>query len=145
MPFWKEKTLQEMSKEEWESLCDGCAKCCLKKLEDEDSGDVFYTAVHCHLLDTKTCTCPVYSTRGKYVPECLELSPKLLTELNWLPDTCAYRLIEEGKDLPSWHPLVTGNTNSTFEAGMSIKDKSLSEEFIHPDSLEEHIIEWVKC
>ena len=142
-PFWEVKTLAEMSREEWESLCDGCAKCCLHKLEDEDSGEVFYTKVVCRYMD-KQCRCTEYQRRNELVPNCVWLRPEDVDEFHWLPVTCAYRLVAEGKPLASWHPLVSGNPQSVHDAGISIKGRALSEEYVHPDGMEEHIIHWVE-
>src|ERR1044071_3731892 len=108
LPFWKRKTLKEMTLDEWESLCDGCAKCCLHKLEDPDTGELSFTNVACKLLDTKTCRCTNYAERTFLVPDCVELLPRNLGGLAWLPNTCAYRLLHEGKDLQWWDPLISG-------------------------------------
>ncbi len=108
IPFWKTKTLTEMSRDEWESLCDGCGRCCLNKLEDEDTGKFLYTRAACKLLDVKTCRCTDYPNRAARVPDCVTLTPENVGELGWLPQTCAYRLLDEGKSLPWWHPLVSG-------------------------------------
>jgi uncharacterized protein len=105
-PFWKTKTLDQMNPEEWESLCDGCAKCCLVKLEDEDTGALAYTTLHCWFLDGKTCQCSDYANRRKYVPGCVQLTPAVVATVDWLPDSCAYRLVLAGKDLPDWHHLI---------------------------------------
>ena len=133
-----------MTDAEWESLCDGCARCCLHKLEDADSGMIHYTAVHCRLLDQKRCRCRDYDRRLERVPDCIDLRPENMEEMHWLPATCAYRLLYEGKPLYDWHPLVSGNPDSVHEAGISIRGRVLSEEFVHPDSFEEHIIHWVE-
>ena len=133
-----------MTDAEWESLCDGCARCCLHKLEDADSGMIHYTAVHCRLLDQKRCRCRDYDRRLERVPDCIDLRPENMEEMHWLPATCAYRLLYEGKPLYDWHPLVSGSPDSVHEAGISIRGRVLSEEFVHPDSFEEHIIHWVE-
>ncbi len=142
--FWEEKNLEEMSKEEWESLCDGCAKCCLHKLEDEETGDVFYTKVVCRYLDQDTCRCTQYKDRHELVPQCVWLTRDDIKRFYWLPSTCTYRLLAEGKKLPSWHPLISGNPESVHEAGISVKGRALSEEYVHSDGMEEHIIHWVE-
>lgn len=141
--FWLHKTLAEMSTEEWESLCDGCAKCCLHKMEDEETGEVFYTKVVCRYLDEQ-CACTEYQRRNELVPNCVWLRPEDVEEFHWLPQTCAYRLVAEGKPLPEWHPLVSGDPDSVHRAGISVKGRALSEEYVHPDGFEEHIIHWVE-
>lgn len=141
--FWEQKSLVELDPQEWESLCDGCAKCCLHKLEDEDSGEVFYTKVVCRYMDEQ-CRCSEYQQRHVLVPNCVWLKPENVAEFHWLPQTCAYRLVAEGKPLPDWHPLVSGSADSVHEAGISIKGRALSENYVHPDGFEEHIIHWVE-
>ncbi|WP_010323378.1 YcgN family cysteine cluster protein [Marinobacterium stanieri] len=118
--FWRRKTLREMTRTEWESLCDGCALCCLHKVEDEDTQEVFYTTVVCHLLDTDNCQCTEYENRCELVPTCIRLQPEDVENFDWLPVTCSYRLIHEGKDLPEWHPLLTGKRSSVIEANASV-------------------------
>lgn len=143
-PFWQVKNLSEMSRAEWEMLCDGCGRCCLLKLEDVDSGEIAYTRVACKLLDLDSCRCNDYPNRSVRVPECLWLTPENLETLRWLPTSCAYRLLAEGKPLPDWHPLLTGDPASVQRAGISVRGRVLSEQQVHPDGLEEHIIHWVE-
>lgn len=132
-----------MSHEQWESLCDGCGKCCLHKLKDEKSGEVFYTRVACRLLDGESCKCKNYSRRSHQVADCLVLRPGDTENLEWLPASCAYRLVARGDSLPAWHYLVCGDREAVHRAGQSVRDWTVSEDYIHPDEFEEHIIEWV--
>ena len=126
--FWQEKKLAEMSEEEWESLCDGCAWCCVHKFEDEDTGAYYMTNVACRLLNTSSCRCINYARRQAWVPDCTRLDPERVRELDWLPPTCAYRLLAFGEDLPDWHPLVTGDQESTHRSGNSVRDRVLREQ-----------------
>ena len=142
-PFWETIPLAEMSSDQWESLCDGCAKCCLHKLEDEDDGQVYYTKVVCKYMDDN-CRCTEYQRRNELVPNCVWLKPDDVSSFHWLPSTCAYRLVYEAKPLPGWHPLISGDSMSVHEAGVSIRGRALSEEFVHPDGYQEHIIQWVE-
>jgi uncharacterized cysteine cluster protein YcgN (CxxCxxCC family) len=141
MSFWKTKKLSEMTTEEWESLCDNCGKCCLHKLEDEDTGKIAFTNVACNLINLKTCRCTRYSERTRLVPECLDLKQHDFAEYTWLPSTCAYRLLSDGKELPAWHPLLSGSVNSVRRAGVSISSYAVKESQV--DDLEDHIIEWL--
>ena len=142
--WWNSVALQALSREQWESLCDGCAKCCLHKLEDEDTGEVFYTRVHCRYLDDHSCRCTDYPNRSTLVANCVCLSPADLEALDWLPATCAYRLRANGRPLPEWHPLVSGDPQSVHLAGASVRGRSISDEYVHPDGYDEHIVTWVK-
>lgn len=142
--FWEEKPLAEMNCEEWEALCDGCGKCCLHKLEDESDGELYYTDIACELLDIETCRCSDYPNRLKKVPDCLTLTANTLSDVHFLPDTCAYRLLSENKPLESWHPLVSGDTYSVHHADVSVSGKVISEEYIHPDDFETRVVHWVK-
>lgn len=144
IPFWESKTLSEMTTKEWESLCDGCARCCLLKLEDEDNHDIYYTSVCCHLLDLEHCRCTHYSQRSTLVPDCVTLTPDNLHELAWMPSTCAYRLLHEGKPLPEWHPLQSGTSESTRETAASIFSYATPENEIDAEQLPDYIIEWLK-
>ena len=120
-PFWRTKSLEDMTGPEWESLCDGCGRCCLIKLEDEDTGEVHYTDVSCALLNADTCRCRNYPGRQEQVPDCLRLTPQVVRTIAWLPVTCGYRLVAEGRDLPAWHPLVSGTPESVHAAGISVQ------------------------
>lgn len=142
-PFWKRKTLAQMSKPEWESLCDGCGQCCLHKLEDADTGDIAVTNVACKLLDTHSCRCSSYANRWKFVPDCVQLTPDKAEDLHWLPESCAYRLLADGEDLPDWHPLVTGDPNSVHEAGISVRGQAVSEAEI--EDLEDYVTGWLNA
>ncbi|MBL6927898.1 MAG: YcgN family cysteine cluster protein [Rhodospirillales bacterium] len=139
-PFWKRKSLEEMSTEEWESLCDGCARCCLAKLEDEETGEIAYTYVACRLLDQGTCRCTRYAERSRFVPDCITLTPDNVDRLPWMPSTCAYRLLKEGKDLPDWHPLVAGDAQAVHWAGISVRGRVISER--DAGDLEDYIVTW---
>jgi uncharacterized cysteine cluster protein YcgN (CxxCxxCC family) len=139
-PFWQEKTLVQMSDAEWESLCDGCARCCLHKLEDEDTGEIFFTQIACRLLDIRACRCTRYAERCKEVSACLDLRADF-TQFHWLPSTCAYRLLAEGKSLPQWHPLVSGDARTVRAAGIDIAAFAVPEQ---PETdPADHVIEWL--
>jgi uncharacterized protein len=141
--FWKTKTLDEMSRDEWESLCDGCARCCLEKLEDEDTGQIYFTHVSCKLLDAGLCACKDYANRSDKVPDCVRLTPENVRTLNWLPPSCGYRLVAEGRDLYWWHPLISGDPNTVHEAGVSVRGRvEGTDEEIPDEDLEDHIVSW---
>jgi uncharacterized cysteine cluster protein YcgN (CxxCxxCC family) len=137
-PFW-ERPLRELSRAEWEALCDGCGKCCLHKIENETTGEVFGTNVTCKLLDRHSCRCSNYRQRKALVPDCVRLTPDLAGKLSWLPSTCAYRLRSEGKPLPDWHYLISGDPETVHEAGMSVRGWTVSE--TDAGDLEHHLIE----
>jgi uncharacterized cysteine cluster protein YcgN (CxxCxxCC family) len=141
--FWQEKTLEEMTPHEWESLCDGCGRCCLVKLEDEDTGRIHFTDVACHLFNEATCRCRDYKNRQKRVHDCVKLTPAEVRRITWLPPTCAYRLVREGRDLMWWHPLVSGDPATVAEAGISVNGRvSGSEEEFTDTELLDRIVSW---
>ena len=142
VPFWQRKSLGEMNKSEWESLCDGCARCCLNKLENDTTGEIQFTDVACRLLDIHACRCVSYDDRKRFVPDCQILNPKNVKRLSWLPSTCAYRLIDEGKDLFWWHPLVSGDPETVHQAGISVRGRVVSER--DTDDLENRVVGWPK-
>lgn len=140
--FW-EKPLAELTRKEWEALCDGCGRCCLKKLLDEENGEIHYTRVVCRYMEQSTCSCKAYQRRQELVPECLVLNIEILPQLHWIPDTCAYRLRYDKKPLPDWHPLISGSRTAMIEQGISVTGKTISEDYVHENGLEEHIVRWV--
>ncbi len=142
-PFWQVKALAEMSDQEWEALCDGCGRCCLHKLEDEDSGEVYYTDVACRLLDSETCRCRDYGHRLERVPGCLQLRQSLADFAYSLPASCAYRRLHEGRGLPVWHPLVAGDDRAMRKLGISVAGRCVSELDVAEEDFEDHIIHWV--
>ncbi len=142
-PFWQTTALEDMSREEWESLCDGCGRCCLQKLEDEEGG-IHYTHLACERLDCNTGHCSVYKTRSRDKPSCIHLKPEFIPRFHWLPNTCSYRLIHEGKDLPAWHPLVSGTSDTVDQAGISVKGRVISSDKVPFRQWQEHVIRWVK-
>jgi uncharacterized cysteine cluster protein YcgN (CxxCxxCC family) len=145
LPFWQNQSLEEMTAAQWESLCDGCGICCLEKLEDAETGVVEYTAVACRHLDTASCRCRIYDQRHELNADCIRMTAQTLKTLPWLPDTCAYRRLAEGRNMPSWHPLVTGNPESVHRQGVGIRDRVLSALYVHPDDLEAYRIQfWIK-
>jgi uncharacterized cysteine cluster protein YcgN (CxxCxxCC family) len=142
--YWKHKTLEDMDHGEWEALCDGCGRCCLLKIEDEDSGALFYTNVICEYHDNQQCRCTHYKDRSLLVPDCIKVTPEVARSEKWLPDTCAYRLLAEDKPLFDWHPLLSGNADSVHTAGISVRDKVVAEQYVHPDELPEHLAHWLE-
>ena len=142
IPFWKAKSLRQMSRAEWESLCDGCGRCCLVKLEDEDTEEVHYTMASCSYLDTKSCRCVDYPNRTTNIPDCKELTAETLGEMDWLPPSCAYRKVAEGRELSWWHPLVSGSTETVHEAGISVRGKIVSEDLIAEEDLWGAVVRW---
>jgi uncharacterized cysteine cluster protein YcgN (CxxCxxCC family) len=140
--FWETTPIFALTPTQWEALCDGCAKCCLEKLEDEDTGRIHYTNVVCKLLDRDTCRCSDYADRAKIVSNCIILTPAVLEDPRWLPTTCAYRRLAEKRPLPEWHPLVTGDRRSVEEAGQSVYGRVVSEENAGP--LNFHLVDWVE-
>jgi uncharacterized protein len=139
-PFWQARRLDEMTTEEWESLCDGCGRCCLHKLREDQTDQVLYTDVGCRLLDLESCRCSDYAQRRRKVPDCVRLTPAALADIDWLPPSCAYRLLAEGKTLAWWHPLVSGSPDTVHEAGISVRGRAVSERRAGP--LEHHIADW---
>lgn len=141
-PFWESKRLEEMSAAEWESLCDGCGRCCLNKLEDMESGVIYFTNVACRLLQPRACRCRHYATRHRYVPDCITLQPHTVAGNAALPASCAYRRLAEGRGLASWHPLLSGDPNSVHDAGISVRGRSIGEEHVHESQWEDHVVDW---
>lgn len=139
-PFWKTIPFEQMSAAQWESLCDGCGRCCLHKLRDDDTDELSFTDVSCRLLDTKSCQCRKYETRRDWVPDCVSLTPESLREIDWLPPSCAYRRVFEGKDLAPWHHLVCGDRDAVHRAGVSVRGRAIDER--RAGMLEHHIVEW---
>lgn len=140
--FWETVPLTKMTEGEWEALCDGCGKCCLNKIEDADTGEVFLTRVACRLLDDQSCQCGQYQIRKKLVPECIQLTPQNIADhAYWMPATCAYRLLWQGRTLPDWHPLLTGDPESVHAAGISVRGMTVPEFEVDEEDWEDHIIE----
>ena len=138
-PFWETTPLSRMSRAQWESLCDGCGKCCVHKLEDDETGELFPTNVACRLLDPRTAQCKDYPNRKAHVPECVRLTPAKLDTIDWLPSSCGYLRVHRGQGLADWHPLVSGDPSSVHRAGISVRGKTVSEDDV--GDLENHIIE----
>ena len=144
MSFWRDKSLSQMTEQEWESLCDGCGLCCLNKIEDSSIGEFRLTNIACTLLDSGSCRCRDYSNRFSKVPDCTQLTPSVISQYQWLPSSCAYRLLDEGHDLPDWHPLLTGDPNSVHDAGISVRGKTVSEDDISVPDYEDYVVGVVK-
>ncbi len=141
-PFWESKSLAEMTEAEWESLCDGCGRCCLIKLEDSETGQIDDTDVACKLFDSHRCSCRDYANRQTRVPDCVKLDPETAATIAWMPRTCAYRLLAEGHPLYWWHPLVSGDPESVHEAGISVRGQVVDERRVADADLEDHIVYW---
>ena len=141
--FWERVPLEQMTGEEWEALCDGCGKCCLHKLQDEDTDTVYYTRVACRLLDPRSCRCRDYVNRRRQVADCVVLQASRVAEFDWLPSSCAYRLLALGQPLAQWHHLLSGDRNSVHSTGMSVRGATISSEYVHSEDMQEHIINWV--
>jgi len=141
-PFWETIPLASLTATQWEALCDRCGRCCLEKLTNRRNGKVYYTSIACTLLDTASCQCRDYHRRRRMVPQCIQLTPTNLRACRWLPRTCAYRLLSEGKKLPVWHPLISGNPDSVHDAGISIRGCVLHPMPPHTDDLEAYIVDW---
>ena len=142
--FWQELPLSEMTRTQWESLCDGCGRCCLHKIEDEDTNEIYFTDVACRYLDEETCQCPHYKTRQSKVPDCLTIYPNWGKKFLWLPTTCAYRLLSENKPLFDWHPLISGDVNSVHLAGISVRGRTYRDDEIPQEEVYKHVINWVE-
>ena len=130
--FWKTKTLEDLSSDEWESICDGCGLCCLEKLEDPESDEIYVTSITCQFLEIAECNCLIYDFRHELFPDCAELTPQTIHQLHWLPESCSYRLLAAGQDLPKWHYLVCGDPQAVHKAGISIKNKAVSGRYADP-------------
>jgi len=141
--WWNTTPLHELDDDQWESLCDGCGRCCLHKLEDAATGEVFHTRVRCRYLVDDTCRCSDYDRRSALVPDCARLERGTVSDLEWLPLTCAYRLRANGQPLPTWHYLVCDDREAVHAAGVSVRGRTVSDEFVHPDGYDEHIVAWV--
>lgn len=141
--FWERFPLEQLSREEWEALCDGCGRCCLLKLEDEDTGEYWFTRMACRYLDHDGCHCTVYEERTRRVPDCVDVTPDIARQFSWLPSTCAYRRLALGLGLPRWHPLLTGDPASVHRAGISVRGRVVAETEVDEDDYEEQIIHWV--
>ena len=141
-PYWETVSLADMTAHQWEGLCDGCGKCCVLKLEDIDTGGIYYTDVSCRLLCTKTATCTNYAARKTHVPDCVILTPDKLEEVHWMPESCAYRRLHEGRALPDWHPLLTGDKEAMIAANHCVAGRVINEEQVTDDDMPEHLYDW---
>lgn len=141
--WWNRLTLDEVSAEQWEQLCDGCGQCCVHTLQDAETGRLARTSVHCRYLDASGCLCTDYANRLHNVPDCVALAPDSARQFSWLPATCAYRLRAAGQPLPRWHPLETGDPGSVHRAGVSVRGRVISEEFVPEDHLDEYVVQWI--
>lgn len=141
-PFWETKSLEKMSPTEWEALCDGCGRCCLLKLEDEDTGEIVHSDVRCRLLDGDTCRCTDYPNRKARVPDCIKLTPGNVRSISWIPPSCAYKRIADGRGLAWWHPLVSGDPETVIAAGVSVRGRTVAEQDVVPDTWEHHEVDW---
>lgn len=142
--FWRKHALTDLTHEEWEALCDGCGRCCLLKLEDEDTGDIAYTDIHCRLFDPDTCRCGNYALRRQLVKGCVQLTPETIEDdKEWMPATCAYRLLAEGKDLYRWHPLISGRADTVDQAGVAMRQQTVPEYEVDEEDYEDHIVEGI--
>lgn len=141
-PFWKTTSLEDMTQQQWESLCDGCGRCCLNKLEDWDTGEIAWTNVACRLLNSSSCRCSDYENRQAKVPECISLTPDAVRSIAWLPPSCGYRLVAEGRDLYWWHPLISLDPQTVHQAGVSVRDRTVPEEGMETEDFENHIVDW---
>ena len=134
-----------MTREQWESLCDNCGRCCLHKIEYEDTERIHFTNVACRLLDPDSCQCTAYAARKKIIPDCVTLSPENLASLDYMPSTCAYKLVAAGKKLPAWHPLISHNPECIHEAGISVRGRTIPETGVADDDLEEYLVDWIEA
>jgi len=141
-PFWKAKTLDQMNKTEWESLCDGCGRCCVEKLENKKTGKVYFTNVSCRFLDPEKCICKAYRHRRQKAPWCLHLTAEMVPKIRWLPKSCAYRLVYEKRNLAWWHPLISGTRKTVHRSGISVSGKVVSSQHVHPDDLVNYVVDW---
>ena len=141
-PFWEVTALKDMTTDQWESLCDGCGKCCVLKLEDADTGAIYYTDVSCKLLCTKSAQCTNYQERKAIVPDCVILTPDNLDEIHWMPESCAYRRLHEGRKLPQWHPLRVGHKQAMIDAHHSVAGHVTSETDVKEDDMPDHLFDW---